>query len=96
MPKNFVEAGGASQILAIADQGGVPLVQEQRFLTPFQRMVITLGIEKAQEEGGRKGGSARNGGMTKNSMARSRGSPMDRATGETVQYVNKGIDDGGN
>ena len=87
-----MEGGGASQILAIAEQAGIPLVQEQRFLTPLQRMVVTMGLEKEQEEANSGHGSGTTGGsgLTKNSMARSRGT----ATGETVQYVNKGIEDG--
>lgn len=89
-----MEAGGASQILAIAEQAGIPLVQEQRYLTPFQRMVLTMGMEKAQEDAKKNWGATGTGGMTKNSMARSRGGAMGSATGETVQYVNKGIDDG--
>jgi hypothetical protein len=96
MPRNFVEAGGASSVLAIADSAGVPLEQTQKELTPLQRMVITLGAEKMQEEAQNEQGSGpRTGGNAQvgNSLAGGAGSGAGSIQGETVEYVNEGVRD---
>lgn len=76
-----MEAGAASELVALADSGAVNLAPEQRLMTPYQRMVILLETkrqhEKAQEESGQP---------RMNSARHPSGGTMG---GETVTYVNK-------
>jgi len=81
MRRNFLREGGANEILALVEYGGVPLAETQQELTPFQRGILLKGAKKAQEE-------AESG---------SPGGPMNSAPGagqsvqgETVKYVNEG------
>lgn len=81
--------GGASEILALEEFGGGSLAPEQRLLTPFQRFVILLEAERQQEEaqkqqelGNRQPNSA-HGMMT--------GAGSSKIQGETVEYVNEGL-----
>lgn len=86
--------GAASQVLAISDKGGVPLAQEQKELTPLQRMVITKELQRQSEEIEEKqqgaGGHHSAGGQTLNSKAP--GTPARNPggmQGETVEFVNE-------
>lgn len=94
MLRNFVADGGASRILAIAKEGNVPLAETQKELTPLQRMVMELGLEKMSEEvDAQTGGTAGSGvSPTQNSLAGASGNST--MSGETVTYVNEGVGDG--
>lgn len=89
MPKNFVEAGAASSILAIADYAGVGLAETQAELTPLQRMVITMEAERQHEEAEQatQGGASGAGQNTQvmNSKVHSGGG----TAGDTVTYINE-------
>jgi hypothetical protein len=84
-PPSFVEAGGASEVVALLD-AGIPLVESQADLTPFQRMCILKELERqqAQAQQGGPGGAAPAG--TVNELRQPRGG----GRGETVTYVNEG------
>lgn len=83
MPKNFVEGGGASSVLAIADYANTPLAPTQKELTPLQRMVVIKEAERQHDEA--QGSGASTGGQ-RNPRA---GGGMSKQ-GETVTYVNNG------
>lgn len=76
-----MEAGAASELLALADYGGVELAPEQRLLTPFQRMVVLLEAQRQQEEM-----EADLGNQVPNSAHQPGGGSM---KGDTVTYVNE-------
>lgn len=93
MPRNFVEEGAASSILAIADYADIPLAETQKELTPLQRMVITLEAkrqhEEAEEQGGQAGGAQ--GVGTNPQMMNSRAQPGGGTiSGDTTTYINEG------
>lgn len=89
-----MEAGGASAILAITEYGGVPLAKTQKELTPLQRMVIQLEAERQHEEAekGSGGPSGASGGTGQ--VMNSRSLPGGGGSGETITYVNDGVDNG--
>lgn len=80
-----MELGGASEVVALLD-AGIPLVDSQEDLTPFQRMAILQELERQQQqtETGQPGGP---GGQV-NTLRQPRGG----GRGETVTYVNEGSD----
>lgn len=78
---NFVEAGGASNVVALLD-AGIPLVESQQELTPFQRMFLLKELER-QEEASQSGQTSSPGQV--NQLRQPRG-----GGGETVTYVNDG------
>jgi len=95
-PINFVEGGGASSILAIADYAGVPLAETQKELTPLQRMVIEKEAKRQQEEAdnGQHGhGSAGTSAGRMNPKAAHKTGGPSGMEGETVEYVNNGTGD---
>ena len=79
---SFVEAGGASEIIALLD-AGVPLVETQKDLTPFQRTVLLKELQRQQEDQPNSSGSAP--GQV-NQLRQPRGG----GGGETVTYTNDG------
>jgi hypothetical protein len=91
-----VADGGASSIAAIADIGGVPLAETQKDLTPLQRMVLIKESERQAEESqnGRGSGRAGGGGHVQNSLAGGPSGGGGGISGETVTYVNEGVNDG--
>ncbi|OYR54912.1 hypothetical protein DJ70_12850 [Halorubrum halodurans] len=76
-----MEAGEASKVVALLD-AGVPLVESQKDLTPFQRMVLLKELER-QEQASQSGQTQRPGQV--NQLRQPRG-----GGGETVTYVNDG------
>lgn len=85
-----MEAGGASALLAVNDKAGVPLAQEQKELTPFQRMVIVKAAQKEQEEieKQKSGTSGRGGAGPSTNPAGMPGGGTHQ--GQTIRYVNEG------
>lgn len=83
----FVESGAAASVLAVSDYGGVPLAQEQKELTPLQRLVILKEAERQQEEAEREAQQQQGQTAIPNSAAS--GSPMGNASGETIEFVNE-------
>lgn len=79
--QNFVEAGEASKIVALME-AGVPLVESQKDLTPFQRMILLKELERQEEAS--QSGQAHSPGQV-NQLRQPRG-----GGGETVTYVNDG------
>lgn len=101
MPNGFVEAGAASTVVALASDAGVPLVQTQKDLTPFQRLVLQKELKRRQDkiDEQRQGTGAGTAGGTpqiKNSKAQPGGGTggMGAVQGETVEYINEGSTDG--
>jgi hypothetical protein len=97
-----VEQGGASQILAIADQAGIPLVSEQAELTPFQRIFILKEVQRQQEkaeQGGGHGGHGHGAGGNQRLNSKAPGTPShgggNTIQGETVEIINEGAKDDG-
>lgn len=86
--------GGASRILAIAKEGNVPLAETQKELTPLQRMVMEMGLEKMQEEAEAQSGTTAGSGVnpTQNSLSGASGNST--MSGDTITYVNEGVNDG--
>lgn len=84
MQKPFVETGRASQLVALADSAGIPLAQEQRDLTAYQRMVLIKEIERQHEDADSPGHGG-HGGNIPNAAASGGGQQI---KGETVEYVN--------
>lgn len=86
MRPNFVEAGAASNIVALLD-AGVPLVESQKDLTPFQRMVLLKELErqKAESQQQQSGSSGQSSPGQVNQLRQPRG-----GSGETVTYTNDG------
>lgn len=82
MPKNFVDSGAASSLLAVAEYGNVPLAPSQRELTPLQRLVIQLEAKRQHDEA-----SSGDTPPVQNSMAK----PGATMQGETIEYVNEGM-----
>jgi hypothetical protein len=78
-----VERGEASKIVALLD-AGVPLVDSQKDLTPFQRTVILKELERQEAEAQRNGGGASPGQTNRLHQ------PGGGGRGETVTYVNDG------
>lgn len=85
MQRNFVAGGGASTVLAIANDAGIPLAKTQRELTPLQRMVLTMGMQEAQKEAKNQQAPAQN-----SLAAGTGGAGGNKMSGETVKYVNEG------
>lgn len=84
--------GAASQILAISDKAGIPLAQEQKQMTPLQRMVITKEVQRQSEEAeqARNGRGAAGSNQTLNSKAPGTpGRSPGGMEGETVEFVNE-------
>lgn len=79
-----MEEGAASNVVALADFAGVPLVAEQKDLTPLQRMVLLKEGERQMEEAEKD--SHGGGGQIPNSHHHPGGGAM---SGETVTYVNQ-------
>lgn len=81
--RSFVEAGEASKVVALMD-AGVPLVESQKDLTPYQRMVLLKELERQEaQRPSQPGGAASPGQM--NQLRQPRG-----GGGETVTYTNDG------
>lgn len=81
-----MEAGGASEVLALL-KAGIPLVESQADLTPFQRMILLQEIERQEQlKAEAMEGKGAPGGPGVNSMRQPRGG----GRGETVTYVNEG------
>lgn len=76
-----MEAGAASEIIALSKRGGISLAPEQRLLTPFQRMVVVLEAKRQNEEMEKEMDD-----QQLNSARQPRGGSMG---GETVTYVNE-------
>lgn len=88
-PTSFVEQGGASTVLAIAEQANIPLARTQRELIPFQRMVLAKEMQRQQDEaeqGAGGGPPASAGGQLPNNASQPGGGT---ASGETVTYINE-------
>lgn len=87
-----MEAGAASAVLALSEQAGVPLAETQKKLTPFQRMVLLKEMERQQEEARNQNNttSSPSGGLNPSGM-----SGGGRISGETVKYVNEGVNNDG-
>lgn len=86
-----MEEGGASAILAIADNAGVPLAETQKELTPFQRIVVQKAAVKQQEMAKEKhSGQSPSSGQTLNSKHQPPATGNGAFQGETVKYVNEG------
>lgn len=79
--RSFVEAGGASNVVALLD-AGVPLVDSQADLTPFQREVLLQELTRQQEAAQEDTGSQPPGQV--NQLRQPRG-----GGGETVTYINE-------
>lgn len=79
----FVEHGGASKIIALLD-AGIPLVESQKDLTPFQRTVILKELQRQQEETQSQKQQNQSPGRS-NKLYNSQGKGS-----ETVTYVNDG------
>lgn len=95
MPRNFVEEGAASSVLAIADYADIPLAETQKELTPLQRMVITLEAqrqhEEAQEAGPQSAGGGHTNAGTNQQIMNSRAQPGGGTiSGNTTTYINEG------
>lgn len=88
-----MEAGGASSLVAISDQAGVPLAETQKELTPFQRMVLEFEMMRQQEEieNEHQTPSAGSAGPRTNPAAMSGGGTI---SGDTITYVNEGNENG--
>lgn len=82
-PHPFVEHGGASNVVALLD-AGIPLVESQKDLTPFQRTVILKELQRQQEEAQSQKQQNQSPGRA-NKLYNSQGKG-----GETVTYVNDG------
>jgi len=81
-----VEAGGASNIVALLD-AGIPLVESQADLTPFQREVLLRELERQREQAQSNAGVEAGGNPTPgpvNQLRQPRG-----GGGETVTYINE-------
>jgi hypothetical protein len=78
-----VEHGGASKIIALLD-AGIPLVESQKDLTPFQRTVILKELQRQQEETQSQKQQNQSPGRS-NKLYNSQGKGS-----ETVTYVNDG------
>lgn len=76
-----MEAGAASEIVALSKRGGISLAPEQRLLTPFQRMVVVLETKRQNEEM-----QEQMDDQQLNSARQPRGGSM---SGDTVTYVNE-------
>jgi hypothetical protein len=86
-----VEAGGASALLAVNEKAGVPLAQEQKELTPFQRIVIVKAAQKEQEEIEKQRSGSSGTRTSSTPSANPAGMPGGGTkTGQTVRYVNEG------
>ena len=83
MLRNFREVGGASNVLAISKEAGIPLAQSQGNLTPFQRMVLTEELSDQQEDA--QSGSSPGAGQV-NPQRR----PGGGGRGDTITYTNDG------
>lgn len=83
-----MEAGAASELLVLSDQAGIRLAPEQRLLTPFQRMVLLLEMQRQQEEADNQNNL---GSRTPNSAHQSGGGSMGNIGGETVTYTNESV-----
>lgn len=83
MQHPFVEHGGASNVVALLD-AGIPLVESQKDLTPFQRTVILKELQRQQEEAQSQKQQNQSPGK-----ANKLHNPQGKG-GETVTYVNDG------
>lgn len=79
-PKNFLEEGLGSEVLALSDRAGVPLAETQKEMTPLQRMVILKELERQQDE-------SQSGGMPAKNSHPGAGRSVQ---GNTTTYVNDG------
>lgn len=79
-----MERGGASKIVALLD-AGVPLVESQKDLTPFQRMFLLKELQRQSEEAQQAGGGGNAAPGQVNQLRQPRG-----GGGETVTYINDG------
>lgn len=85
MRPSFVEAGEASKVVALLD-AGVPLVDSQKDLTPFQRMVLLKELERQEAERPSQPGQGQPSAPGQvNQLRQPRG-----GGGETVTYTNDG------
>jgi hypothetical protein len=93
-----VELGGASEIVSLLD-AGVPLVESQAELTPFQRICILKELERREEQkqaqmnghGSAGAGAGASHGAVNRLRQPNAGGGMG---GETITYVNEGTENG--
>ena len=83
-PPSFVEAGEASKVVALLD-AGVPLVESQKELTPFQRTVLLKELSRQNEQAQNQSGGTPNAAGQVNQLRQPRG-----GGGETTVYTNDG------
>lgn len=81
-----MEAGAASGVVALSKEAGIPLVQTQADLTPFQRMVLLQELERQHDEANAESGGPP--GAVNTAKA-----PNGGGRGETVTYTNTHADD---
>ena len=85
-----MEQGEASNILAISKQAGIPLAETQKELTPFQRQVLVLSIqkqnEKIEEQRGQQTGAGPQGPRNTQHPSMQQGGA---SSGESVTFINE-------
>jgi len=79
-----VGEGHSNQVLALSDKAGVPLAETQQDLTPLQRHVTVLTLQKQQQKKQKQQGGG-SGGRPVNSMRQ----PHGGGSGQTTTYTNK-------
>lgn len=85
MRRSFREQGGASNVLALLE-AGVPLVDTQADLTPFQRMVLIEAIKEKNEEQEKAANGNGNGGGGHGQVNDLR--QPNGGQGETTKFIN--------